>query len=89
MGRESAYPACWSAGVAVTLADGRRLFASQDRPKGDPENPLSETELAAKFCELAAYGGWSAAQAQAAIDWLRRLTAPGFLDTAALRTSTR
>jgi 2-methylcitrate dehydratase PrpD len=85
--RESAYPACWSAEVAVTLADGRRFVASQDRPKGDPENPLSEAELESKFCELAAYGGWTAAQVQGAIAWLRGLATPGALDTAALRAA--
>jgi len=45
----SVYPRKWPAGVAITLADGRRLQAENEYPKGDPENPLTASELIAKF----------------------------------------
>ena len=48
----SAYPRTWPARVTITLSDGRRLHADNDYPKGDPENPLSERELTAKFRDL-------------------------------------
>jgi 2-methylcitrate dehydratase PrpD len=43
------YPRMWPARVAITLKDGRRLEGVNEYPKGDPENPLSEWELIAKF----------------------------------------
>lgn len=45
---DAAYPAAWGAEVAVETTDGRRLTASRQHAKGDPENPLSEQDLKAK-----------------------------------------
>ncbi|MDD3650190.1 MmgE/PrpD family protein [Immundisolibacter sp.] len=84
--REAAYPATWSAGVSVQLRDGRRLAAAQDRPKGDPENPLSPQELEAKFRQLAAYGGLDALRTDQALAWLRGLPAAAQLDGEPLRS---
>ena len=39
--------------VRVTLADGRTLVSEPARARGNPENPLSEDELRAKYRELA------------------------------------
>lgn len=39
--------------VILTLDDGSTLAAGLDLPKGEPENPLSETELQDKFFALA------------------------------------
>jgi 2-methylcitrate dehydratase PrpD len=50
---EAAFPGQRSADVTVTLADGRVLRRLQTTRKGDPDDPLSDTELAAKFAELA------------------------------------
>jgi 2-methylcitrate dehydratase PrpD len=50
----SAYPAKRAARLAVTLRDGRELTRHQDTRKGDPEWPLTDAELSAKFLELAA-----------------------------------
>lgn len=83
--REAAYPATWSAGVTVRLRDGSMLRATQERPKGDPENPLSATELTAKFRRLAAYGGIDAARIEQALDWLHGLVSPAAVDFAVLR----
>ncbi len=87
--REAAYPGCWSAAVEVTLADGRTFEATQDRPKGDPENPLSVPELEAKFRNLAAAGGVHGAQVERLLDWLRALARPEPLDPLPLRELAR
>ncbi len=48
-----AYPARRPARVTVTLRDGRVLERFQPTRKGDPDLPLSDAELSAKFLELA------------------------------------
>ncbi|WP_186418202.1 MmgE/PrpD family protein [Bosea sp. CS1GBMeth4] len=49
----AAYPRRRQARLTVTLADGTRLEHYQGVRKGDPEAPLSDAELIAKFEELA------------------------------------
>ena len=61
------YPLKWPARVTITLKDGRRLDGANEYPKGDPENPLSERELIAKFKGLTE-GAFPAGQADAIID---------------------
>lgn len=51
-----AYPARRPARVTVTLNDGRVLEGFQPTRKGDPDLPLSDDELSAKFHELTAPG---------------------------------
>ena len=46
------YPAAWSARVEVDLSGGGRRAAEVAAPKGDPENPLTDEELVAKFRDL-------------------------------------
>lgn len=87
--RDAAYPAHWSAAVRVTLTDGRTFEASQDRPKGDPENPLTPEELEAKFRGLAQAGGIGAAHIDALLDWLRALASPQPLELRGLRAIAR
>jgi 2-methylcitrate dehydratase PrpD len=82
---EAAYPACWSAAVRVTLADGRTFDSAQDRPKGDPENPLSPTELEHKFSGLAAAGGIDAPRIESLLGWLRTLASATPPDLQTLR----
>ena len=48
------YPEKFPARVTVTLDDNTRLVAEMMYPKGDPQNPLSDAELEAKFRENAA-----------------------------------
>ena len=48
------FPAERWAQVRVTLADGRSVVSEPARARGNPENPLSEDELRAKYRELAA-----------------------------------
>jgi 2-methylcitrate dehydratase PrpD len=47
-----AYPGRRAARVRITLADGRVLEHYQPTRKGDPDAPLSDADLAAKFREL-------------------------------------
>ena len=54
---EAAYPARWIGKVEVETADGRRLAARVDEPKGAPGNTLSRAELEDKALRLAAYQG--------------------------------
>jgi 2-methylcitrate dehydratase PrpD len=42
--------------VTITLKDGRRLTCRVDHAKGQPANPLTEAELAAKFRDCAMRG---------------------------------
>lgn len=49
-----AYPSQWPARVNIHTSDGRTLEGACDFPKGDPENPLTEEEVIAKFRDLTA-----------------------------------
>jgi 2-methylcitrate dehydratase PrpD len=53
---EATFPKEWPARVSITLGDGRTIEKFVRYPKGDPENPLSWEELAAKFHALTGRG---------------------------------
>src|SRR5690606_23899970 len=42
------YPKAWGAEIIVETVDGRSLRAARHDAKGDPENPVTATELSAK-----------------------------------------
>lgn len=50
---EETFPREWPARVAIQLDNGQRYEKFVRYPKGDPENPLTWDELAAKFRSLA------------------------------------
>jgi 2-methylcitrate dehydratase PrpD len=50
---EVGFPSEWAARVSVHLKDERKYENYVRHPKGDPENPLTWDELAAKFRSLA------------------------------------
>jgi len=52
---DRAYPARWVGKITVITSDGRTLHDRVDKPKGDPGNSLSRTELEEKVIELAVY----------------------------------
>lgn len=52
------FPGKRGAEVALQLNNGKDLRYKVDLPKGEPENPLSDAELDAKYSELAEYAGW-------------------------------
>jgi len=45
------YPAKFPARVTVTTTDGRRFTEMRDFPKGDPQEPLTNAEIEAKFLD--------------------------------------
>lgn len=71
--RHAAFPARYGADLIATLPDGSRLHASCDDAPGDPEAPLSEAEILAKFLANAAHGGVPAEAARRLADTLRAL----------------
>ena len=46
------YPRKWPARVEIEISNGERYSGYCEYPKGDPENPLTERELIAKFKKL-------------------------------------
>jgi 2-methylcitrate dehydratase PrpD len=66
------FPAERWARVHVTLADGRSFVSEPARARGNPENPLHEDELRAKYRELAApiLGAERTARIERAVDAL-------------------
>lgn len=47
------HPAKWPARVTILMKDGRTFAAQTDYPRGDPENPVTVSDLEDKFRELA------------------------------------
>lgn len=54
---DGAYPRRWIGIVDIHAADGRKLSARVDEPKGDPGNTLGREEIEDKARRLAAYSG--------------------------------
>ena len=46
------YPRKWPARVEIVMRSGKHLMGATEYPKGDPENPLSESEVLGKFKSL-------------------------------------
>ncbi|MBE3565775.1 MAG: MmgE/PrpD family protein [Thermogemmatispora sp.] len=67
------YPTEWRATASVEMDDGQVFRASVRYPLGDPENPLSEDQLADRFHELAAAVIEEDARREALIRHLRHL----------------
>jgi len=47
------YPAAWPSVVTVTTRDGRTIEQRVEHPAGDPENGLTDEDVAAKFATIA------------------------------------
>jgi len=54
--------------IDIELTGGRRISGRADFGKGSPANPMSDTEVADKFRECAAWGGLPAKAAERIID---------------------
>jgi 2-methylcitrate dehydratase PrpD len=65
---DAAYPQAWGAEVIVETLDGGAHRALRRDAKGDPENPVTAAELAAKARALLGDGGMSAAEADSLIE---------------------
>lgn len=64
---DAAYPKSWGAEVVVEAENGRRFTAIRHEAKGDPENPLTADELAAKARLRMAEGGIASDRAESLI----------------------
>ncbi|MBS3649482.1 MmgE/PrpD family protein [Pseudaminobacter sp. 19-2017] len=60
---DGAYPRSWGTDVRVETANGRVLEAARKEAKGDPENPVTASELSAKARMLLAGSGMPSAEA--------------------------
>jgi 2-methylcitrate dehydratase PrpD len=68
---DSAYPQRWIGKVKVHLQNGQVLDGRVDKPKGDPGNTLSRTEITDKALRLAVFsGGANPSEMKQAIDLL-------------------
>ncbi len=67
------YPENYSGAMRVTLHDGAEHHAVQPHLRGGRRQPLSDRELAAKFFQNAADGGWSEARANDLRQYLETL----------------
>jgi 2-methylcitrate dehydratase PrpD len=79
------YPDRFTGHVKATLRGGRVMEARQDHFRGGVDDPLSAADLQAKYRANCTYGGWSAAQADAALQALRSLPDAAHIDLAVLR----
>jgi 2-methylcitrate dehydratase PrpD len=79
------YPSRFTGHVKATLRGGTVMEARQDHFRGGVDEPLSAEDLAAKYRANCAYGGWSPAQAEAALQALRALPSAARVDLTALR----
>ena len=61
---DAAFPGQRAARVTLTLSTGEQLAAHRDTRKGDPDDPLTDAELRAKFTELVAAEAGEAASAE-------------------------
>jgi len=75
----SAYPARYGAGLSLTLTGGAVCMFDHPDALGDPENPLSPGQLAAKARRLAVHGGHDDAAADALISAALALAKGGSL----------
>ncbi len=64
-------PAKRGAAVHVTTIDGATLSCEIKDPKGEPENPISDVELRAKFISLANYAGVDEATANDIVEKIK------------------
>ncbi|MEM1430554.1 MAG: MmgE/PrpD family protein [Pseudomonadota bacterium] len=65
---EAAYPGHYGARLALQLADGRRLEETRADAFGDPEDPMSDREVAAKATGLMIWAGLSKEEAGALLE---------------------
>ena len=67
---QSTYPEAFSARVRIRLEDGTELERTITHPKGDPENPMSASEVESKFRRIC---GLNDVEAESAIQWAQSL----------------
>lgn len=65
------FPEITTAILSLKTIDGRDFEYRVDYPKGEPENPLTDTEFYNRFCELVCYGGRTAENARNIFDFVQ------------------
>ena len=65
---DAAYPGAWGASITVETPGGRTVTATRREAKGDPENPVTASELADKAHGLLVAGGMAEPDARAFVD---------------------
>jgi 2-methylcitrate dehydratase PrpD len=63
--------------IEIRLKDGRTVTGRADVAKGNPANPMSFEEEAAKFMDCAAYAKWPAGKAKAIVEMVRGIERVG------------
>jgi 2-methylcitrate dehydratase PrpD len=66
--------------IEIKLKDGSVISGRADVAKGNPANPMSYDEVAAKFLDCAAYAKWPAAKGKAIVEMVRSLEDAHSLD---------
>jgi len=79
------YPAAYTGHIRVVLADGGSIEERQPHMRGGAQQPLSPAEIEEKFAGNARHGGWSQAQASAAVELAHRLWQAPRVELAPLR----
>jgi len=83
---DNPYPRRFTGHVRVTLKSGGVREASQDHFRGGREEPMSPSQLEAKFIANCVYGGWDADRADRALATLRSLGTATSVDLPELRS---
>ena len=60
----AAYPLHWGASITVTLTDRSTLQESRSDSRGDPDSPISESDMTTKIDQLLEFGGLSAGRSK-------------------------
>ena len=79
------YPAAFTGHIRALRIDGQLIEERQPHLRGGAQQPLSLAEIEDKFAANVSHGGWSQAQARAALDLAGRLWDAPRLDLAAWR----
>jgi 2-methylcitrate dehydratase PrpD len=79
------YPKAYTGHIRVRFEDGKSIEERQPHLRGGAQEPLSRAEIEDKFDRNVRHGGWSQAQASAALALARRLWEAPSLDLHALR----
>ena len=74
------YPANFTGHIRATMDDGTVHEVRQGHMRGGARAPLSQAEIEAKFMDNAAFGGWTAAQAERLREALRTVFGQASLD---------
>jgi 2-methylcitrate dehydratase PrpD len=81
---DNPYPNSYSGHISATLRDGRVIEERQPHLRGGAQQPLTQRDVVDKFLLNVEHGGWSRAQAEAALKLMATLY-NGSIDLSSLR----